>query len=109
MTDETKADATRSRGTARALALPFGAPVAAVLAYVFSVLVGRLLWGSGHPEGPGIGAMIAVIGIAPLLGGLGLVASIRGVLSGRHRRLMLLAAVLNLALIVGPYVLVVAT
>lgn len=111
MADETNENETRAGGTAAALArkLPFGAPLAAVFAYFFSILVGRLLWGGGHPGGPEIGAMIAIFGLAPLLGGLGLVAAIRGVLVGKRRRLMLFAAVLNLMLIIGPYVLFVST
>lgn len=107
----TSSNETKPRGTAAGLArkLPFGAPVAAVFAYVLSMLAGRIISGSGHPKGPAIGAMIAILGIAPVLGGLGLVAAIRGVLSGKRRRLMLFAVVLNLALIVVPYVLFVAT
>ncbi len=98
----------RPDGVGFARKLPFGAPAAAVVAYVFLSLVGKLIGGSGHPAGVTVGAMIAVFILAPLLGGLGLVAAVRGVLANRRRKLMLFAALLNLALIVGPYALFVS-
>ena len=84
--------------------LPFGAPVAAVILYLLAIPVGQLIWGDGHPSGAVVGAMIGM-GLAVILGMVGIAAALKGMATPARRPAMLIAVVLNGCTMAAPVLL----